>query len=104
MSSHLSLICNAFLLESRKAQQAAYSLKDRWDTDPLWDLQQRILSIVNGHANYNLTYDGQEDFTIIQYNIDDQYTPHCDGGCDGSAYRPGGRVATALMYCKVDHT
>jgi hypothetical protein len=25
----------------------------------------------------------------------------CDGSCDGSAHLKGGRVATALMYCKV---
>lgn len=25
---------------------------------------------------------------------------HCDGACDGSMYRPGGRVGTAVLYCQ----
>ena len=31
------------------------------------------------HSGFKLKPPGQEDFTIIQYNVDDQYTPHCDG-------------------------
>ena len=57
--------------------------------------------MTNHHTGYNLKPDGQEDFTIIQYNVDDQYTPHCDGQCDNAVYNPGGRVATAVLYCKV---
>jgi hypothetical protein len=87
--------------ESRKAQQAGYNLHQRNRDDPLIDLHNRVLSVTNHHANYNLKSPGQEDFTIIQYNPSDQYTPHCDGGCDGDPYNPGGRVATAVMYCKV---
>ena len=26
--------------------------------------------------------------------------PHCDSDCDGSEYIPGGRIATAVLYCK----
>lgn len=26
---------------------------------------------------------------------------HCDGDCDGSIHRSTGRVATAVLYCKV---
>lgn len=88
--------------ENRKAQQAAYDLhQQRGVKDPLWDLQQRILDITNSHTGYGLTHEGQEGFTIIQYNPDDQYTPHCDGSCDHTAHTPHGRIATAVMYCKV---
>jgi len=88
--------------ESRKAQQANYEHHFRNPgKDPLWDLSQRILAMANGHGGFQMTYEGQEGFTIIQYNVDDQYTPHCDGDCDGSMHIKGGRVATALMYCKV---
>ena len=27
--------------------------------------------------------------------------PHCDSDCDGLPHHPGGRVATAVLYCKV---
>ena len=27
--------------------------------------------------------------------------PHCDGGCGGVKHRQRGRVATAVLYCKV---
>lgn len=89
--------------ENRKAQQASYDL--HWKNpgrDPLWNLSQRILQIANNHAGYNLTSEGQEGYTIIQYNIGDQYMPHCDAACDGLPHTKGGRIATALMYCKVN--
>jgi hypothetical protein len=84
--------------ENRKAQQAGYSLKK---DDKLLPLYQRVLALTNKHAGYKLSREGQEEFTIIQYNIDDQYTPHCDGQCEGQMYNKGGRVATAVLYCKV---
>jgi len=87
--------------ESRKAQQASYNFYYQKDSDPLWPLFTRILQLTNSHAGFNLEPSGQEDFTIIQYNPSDQYFPHCDGSCDGSMHLPGGRVATAVMYCKV---
>jgi len=89
--------------ESRKAQQASYSHPDgnNQDSDPLSPLYQRVLALTNHHAKMNLHVDGQEAFTIIQYNKDDEYFPHCDGNCDGSWFIKGGRVATALLYCQV---
>lgn len=59
--------------EHRKAQQAGYDLHQRHADDPLADLQQRILALTNFHANYSLTSAGQEGFTVIQYNPDDEY-------------------------------
>ncbi len=88
--------------EHRKAQQASYNTHYKnFEDDPLWDLSQRTLAMANGHGGFSMSYPGQEGFTIIQYNVDDQYTPHCDGSCDGSMHVKTGRVATALMYCKV---
>lgn len=63
-------------------------------------LFKRILAITNHRTGYGLTEDGQEHFAIIQYNIADEYTPHCDGSCDGMPHMKGGRVATAVMYLK----
>eukprot|EP00607_Mallomonas_marina_P005788 CAMPEP_0182437292 /NCGR_PEP_ID=MMETSP1167-20130531/84947_1 /TAXON_ID=2988 /ORGANISM="Mallomonas Sp, Strain CCMP3275" /LENGTH=408 /DNA_ID=CAMNT_0024630157 /DNA_START=151 /DNA_END=1377 /DNA_ORIENTATION=+ len=87
--------------ESRKAQQAGYKNMRDFPDDPLWDLYHRVLHVTNKKTGFRLQPDGQEDFTIIQYNPTDQYTPHCDGNCDHSPHIPGGRVATAVMYCKV---
>lgn len=89
---------SSIVSENRKAQQTGYSLKK---DDKLLPLYQRVLALTNKQAGYKLSRDGQEEFTIIQYNVDDQYTPHCDGQCEGQMYNKGGRVATAVMYCKV---
>jgi len=37
-------------------------------------LYQRVLELTNHHTGMNLKPPGQEDFTIIQYNKEDQYT------------------------------
>jgi hypothetical protein len=90
--------------EHRKAQQASYHGHQTGEDkagDPLWDLQQRVLALTNYHANFTLSPEGQEGLTIIQYNPDDQYFPHCDGSCDGEPHVATGRVATAVLYCKV---
>lgn len=87
--------------EARKANQAGYNMHSkRPEEDPLWPLFNRILGLTNNHAGYHLEPPGQEDFTIIQYNPDDQYTPHCDGACNNEMHVDTGRVATAVMYCK----
>ena len=87
--------------ESRKAQQANYMINaEKPESDPLYALYQRVFQATNHHTKYNLTMDGQEDFTIIQYNVADQYTPHCDGSCDGEPHVDKGRVASCVMYCK----
>lgn len=69
--------------ESRRAQQASYNLRSA--ADPLWfltfkylshssrDLYYRILNFTNSHTNYNLRPEGQEHFTVIQYNESDEY-------------------------------
>lgn len=87
--------------ENRKAQQAGYDQMQHSLDDPLWGLYHRVLHLTNHYTGMRLQPEGQEDFTVIQYNIDDQYTPHCDGTCDGSPHNPGGRVATAVLYCQV---
>lgn len=92
---------SSIVSEHRKAQQASYGFHQTREGDPLLSLSTRTLQITNLLGGFNLQPDGQEDFTIIQYNPSDQYTPHCDGSCDGSQHRTGGRVATAVMYCKV---
>lgn len=88
--------------ENRKAQQASYNIGHNSpdNSDPLYPLYSRVLDITNSFTGYDLRPDGQEDFTIIQYNVEDQYTPHCDGSCDATKHLPGGRVATAILYCK----
>lgn len=56
----------------RQAQQAGYDV--RGEEDPLWDLYSRVFNFTNKYnPTYNLELDGQEGFTIIQYNPNDQY-------------------------------
>lgn len=86
--------------ENRKANQAVYTFAKPMSTDPLWPLYARVFKMLNQYVGFNLAPPGQEEFTIIQYNEDDQYTPHCDGTCDGSLHHKAGRVATAVLYCK----
>lgn len=88
--------------ESRKAQQARYSpeLNDT-NAESLTLLLDRLYTITNSITGFNMHPDGQEGFMVIQYGKNDQYTPHCDGLCDGTKYKKGGRVATAILYCKV---
>lgn len=87
--------------ESRKAQQASYQFTKNEKNDPLWGLYSRIFEFTNTHTSYNMKYEGQEGFTIIQYNEGDEYRPHCDGSCDGTEFLNRGRVATAVVYCMV---
>jgi 2OG-Fe(II) oxygenase superfamily len=89
------------LSKSRSAQQAGYHSINQDPKDPLINLRDKILDVTNLVTGYDLQHQGQEDFTIIQYNKNDQYTAHCDGSCDGTEYNQGGRVATAIMYCQV---
>ena len=88
--------------ENRKAQQARYwpTGNETTHVQSLKKLFKRIYTITNHIGGYNLAVEGQEDFMVIQYGKDDQYTPHCDGLCDGADYRPGGRIATAILYCQ----
>eukprot|EP01031_Cornospumella_fuschlensis_P028293 gene28292-34161_t len=87
--------------EHRKAQQASFDLgADGPEKEKLGSLYSRILAVVNQHASYSLTPQGQEGLTVIQYDVGDEYTPHCDGACGGSFYKSGGRVATGVMYCQ----
>lgn len=91
--------------DARKAQQATYGFQNPKTEDPLWPLYNRVLAVVNSHSNYTMLPDGQESFTIIQYDKTDEYKPHCDGACEAIngrfQHKPGGRIATAVMYCKV---
>eukprot|EP01038_Epipyxis_sp_PR26KG_P010977 gene10977-14745_t len=85
---------------SRKAQQAGYPIHDRRENDPLWSLYIRAMKMINQHTDYDLSPDGQEDFTTIQYNPSDEYVNHCDGQCDGKMHTQYGRIGTAVLYCK----
>ena len=60
--------------ESRKANQAGYKFSGPLSDDPLGELYQRLLNMTNAHTGFQLQRGGQEEFTIIQYNVDDQYT------------------------------
>jgi hypothetical protein len=37
-------------------------------------LYARVLALTNAHTGFDLRQEGQEHFTIIQYNVADQYT------------------------------
>lgn len=87
--------------EHRKAYQATYELSSYDDSEPLWNLYQRTYATTNKIAKMNLPIEGQEEFTIIQYNKEDEYKSHCDGDCNNELHNVGGRVATSILYCVV---
>lgn len=67
---------NPVVSETRKAQQAHYSLPlDNWETDFLWPLYHRTLTFANEIGGMDVHRPGQEDFTIIQYDPSDEYMP-----------------------------
>lgn len=57
--------------EARKANQAVYNVRSV--ADPLYSLSNRILAVANKKNNMQLQSDGQESFTIIQYDENDEY-------------------------------
>ena len=89
------------IMNSRRADQAGYNLHQHDRNDPLVPLQDRIIKMINQIPGYKITPHGQEDFTVIRYNVTDEYFPHCDGSCDGDLANTGGRIATAVLYCKI---
>ena len=65
-------------------------------------VSERIFNFANSMLGGGIGLYGQEALSLIEYrNEGDEYKAHCDGSCDGTAYRSGGRVATMLLYCKV---
>lgn len=38
------------------------------------NLYQRVFQFTNDHTGFDLDTPGQEDFTVIQYNVSDEYT------------------------------
>ncbi|CBN78889.1 conserved unknown protein [Ectocarpus siliculosus] len=63
-------------------------------------LYRRGYGFANHVTGYKLDMDGQEGYSVIKYGSDDEYRPHCDGDCTGAEFRPGGRVATMVIYCE----
>lgn len=90
----------SILSDSRKANQATYNSHNN-PADPLHNLYHRAMALTTRETQLNIQPEGQEGFTIIQYDKDDEYTPHCDGACDHSMHLTTGRVATAVMYCTI---
>mmetsp|Transcript_26301 Transcript_26301/g.81894 ORF Transcript_26301/g.81894 Transcript_26301/m.81894 type:complete len:566 (+) Transcript_26301:258-1955(+) len=87
--------------ETRNSQQATVMPANARDlSDPAARLQARSASFANFFSNFSLGLDGQEHLMAVQYNATQEYMLHCDGSCDGTPFRRGGRVATVLMYCE----
>ena len=64
------------LSRHRKAQDAHYDIPiDYPEGDPLWPLYSRIIDFANTYGNLSVQFEGQESFTVIQYNPNDQYLP-----------------------------
>jgi hypothetical protein len=98
------------LSESRKAKQAG--IKVHWDKEKDGDhiarLSRRVYNYVNHVLPFGIQENGQEDLMSIQYfgrgpddDKPDRYMPHCDGDCNGLAFKPGNRMATIVMYCDI---
>jgi len=84
----------------RRAMQAGI-LYD-WDDpeNPATRVANRTFAFASDALGIEFPLRYQEQFTVIQYGVDDEYRPHCDAGCTGEEYLPGGRVATMVMYCQ----
>lgn len=98
------------LSPNRKAMQAGIRIPWHKEDEghPLTTLSRRVYDYVNHVLGLNIEEHGQEDLMSIQYfgrgendAAPDQYTPHCDGDCNGMQHRPGNRMATVVVYCTV---
>lgn len=98
------------LSPNRKAMQAGIKIpwKLEEEGNALTTLSRRVYDYTNHVLGMNIKEDGQEDLMSIQYEgrgeddeTPDRYTPHCDGDCDGMRFKPGNRMATMVIYCKV---
>ena len=96
------------LSENRKAWQAGVEIPVEDPENPILRVVERLYAYTNHATGYNISLNGQENLMSIQYfgnglddQTPDQYTPHCDGTCDGTEHKKGGRVATMVMYCDV---
>jgi len=95
--------------DARKAMQAGIHVP--WDKEkegnPIARLSRRVYDYTNHVLGFEIDEHGQEDLMSIQYeghgfiHNPDRYTPHCDGDCTGSPFRPGTRMATIVMYCTI---
>ena len=94
----------ATVTTARKAKAASVDpiRNPQTPNDPIARLQDRIYAFTNSMTGYGLSTKGQEGFSVIKYlaNNGDEYTEHCDGACDGTAVKKGGRVATMVLYCE----
>eukprot|EP00611_Tribonema_gayanum_P020701 TRINITY_DN3832_c0_g2_i2.p1 TRINITY_DN3832_c0_g2~~TRINITY_DN3832_c0_g2_i2.p1 ORF type:complete len:453 (-),score=156.53 TRINITY_DN3832_c0_g2_i2:705-2063(-) len=82
-----------------KAGVASPKLSLAEGEDPITDLYRRGYRFANDQTGYDMPLDGQEKFSVIKYDATDEYIPHCDGDCTGAPYKPGGRIATMVVYC-----
>jgi hypothetical protein len=100
------------LSPNRKAQQAGIRIPWHKESNvpphPLTTISRRVYDYTNHVLGMGIDEHGQEDLMSIQYfgrglndTEPDRYTPHCDGDCDGKDFKPGNRMATMVMYCKV---
>lgn len=85
---------------TRKASAAYVAPQRSWSRDTAAKVQDRIFAFTNAVTDLRLKVEGQEGFSVIKYDPSDEYMQHCDGACDGTKHKEGGRVATAVMYCK----
>ena len=93
--------------KDRKALQAAISVPWHLEQEgnPIARLSRRVYDYTNHVLHMNISEQGQEKLMSIQYfgrgendTEPDQYTPHCDGECNGMPHKFGTRMATMVMY------
>jgi len=95
--------------DARKAMQAGIRVPWNKEKDghPIARISRRVYDYTNHVLGLEIDEHGQEDLMSIQYtgrgriHNPDRYTPHCDGDCSGSPFRPGTRMATMVMYCTI---
>jgi len=62
----------------------------------------RMFDVTRTLTSYPVFPSGQEPLNVALYrDVGDEYRPHCDGQCGGGPYKPGERIATSIVYCRV---
>lgn len=90
----------SILSPARRAKAGAVDPDLEDPADPITALFLRSYAFADAQTGYGIPVEGQEGFSVIKYDATDEYRPHCDGDCTGVAFKPGGRVATMVVYCE----
>lgn len=71
------------------------------DEEAAWPVFARALTITSQVTKLSLDAKGQDPLEIVSLEEGAEEGVQCSGTCDGTAYKPGSRVASAILFCEV---